>query len=109
MSLVSDLRTVAYFKDLKITCICCRELVQHGGFYNGEQDIAICSNCIDHDEFRPLGIILGDAILDKYKRGHPVDDIYTNILVKSVLKRLESAIYRVIADGLFNKYVRRAS
>ena len=109
MSQISELRKTEYFEDATFTCLCCGEPIKHGGVYRGTEDIAICSDCIHRSSFRPLGIMLGDAILDKYARGHPVDTTYTTTLVRSVLQRMESAIYRVVADGLFNKHVRKAS
>lgn len=62
---------------------------------------------VDWGDFRALGIAIGDGILDVYSRGHAHDREYTNTIVRSVVQRTESAIYRVVADGLYNQHVRR--
>lgn len=43
---------------------------------------------------------------DIYRRGYGRDLVYTNNSINSISKRIESAVYRVVADGLFNAHVR---
>jgi len=83
-------------------CVCCYKKVEHGGFYFGGNNIVLCSDCALRGDFRALGIAIGDAILDAYKRGHKADMQHTNTVVQDVLRRLESSIYRALAAGLYN-------
>ena len=93
-----------FFPDLE--CICCGERAQYGGVYHGYGNLALCADCVQRGDLRPLGIAIGDAILDAYRRSHPVDRQYTNTIVDSILERLEKEIYRTVADGLYNRYLR---
>ena len=69
-------------------------------------ELVICSDCTRASDFRPIRIAVGDAILDGYRRGYGRDLVYTNNSINSISKRIESAVYRVVADGLFNAHVR---
>jgi hypothetical protein len=95
------------FPDMRFECVCCGKQVRHGGWYRGSDDLIICSDCVSRDDLRPFGIVFGDAILDAYRRGFPVDkEKYTTCFVRSILQRLEAQIYRTIADGLYNRHIR---
>jgi hypothetical protein len=89
-------------------CNLCGEKMEHGGWYNGAEDIVICSNCILHGDTNAMGIAIGDAILDVYERGRPAEiGKYPPTLVDDFLERLKSRIYQAIAVGLYQKVVRR--
>jgi hypothetical protein len=82
-------------------CIACSKEVKCGGFYSGQTDFALCSECVRFDDLRQFGIALGDALLDAYLRGFPRDRIHPVTLVPDVLRRIESAIWRALASGLY--------
>ena len=98
MSLISELKKWEHDPTKDLECLCCGKTPQHGGFYSGIPDILICSECIVNSDLRAFGIVLGDAVLDKYARGNPADEVHTNILVRSIVQRLEGAIYWAIAE-----------
>lgn len=89
-----------------LSCILCGEKSEHGGWYNGADDLVICSNCILYGDTNALGIAIGDSILDVYDRGRPAEiEKYPPSLVDDFLNRLRSRIYQAIAAGLYRKRV----
>lgn len=86
------------------SCLCCFETVQRGGMYHGGPPIAICTQCLQCDGLQPLGILLGDAILDLYKNsgsGQWQGKDAPHLIVKNILTRLELAMHRAISTGYF--------
>ncbi|MFB0507442.1 MAG: hypothetical protein ACETWT_11980 [Thermodesulfobacteriota bacterium] len=82
-------------------CFLCGKEVKHGGHYCGEITLTICSDCIRFGDLQPLGIVIGDAILDMYTRNFPRDRICPATIVEQFLKRLEGQIFKTIAGGLY--------
>ncbi len=104
--LISEMREWGYSNP---QCSFCGEDADFGGLYNGSPDIIICPNCLKFNDLRNIGICLGDAILDCYTRGWPIDrGAYASTHVRSILNRLEKQIYRVVADGLSTRHVCRS-
>jgi hypothetical protein len=83
-----------------IPCCCCGQVPSHGGNYLPDGPI-ICSHCALFGDLNSIGMILGDAILDYYKKHHTVNrqEANVNALVRSMLSRLEVAVYRAVAVG----------
>jgi len=103
MSLISEHEGSAWPYVGKVTCICCGVKPESGGAYFGFGEIFICSSCAVHGDLEAFAVSLGDAILDFYKQsptGKPPQQ-YPGRIVKKIMERLESAIYRAIAVGYF--------
>lgn len=98
--------------ELNQPCVSCGKTAGHyGGWYHGggDGDLLVCSDCVEVSDLNAIGIAIGDAIVDKYRRNFPKDQIHTSTLVRSVLQRLELSIFRAIASGLYHDHVRKAS
>jgi len=106
MGQVSKLTRKEYELAEGASCICCGHASRYGGFYKTTVDLVLCADCLTRSDFRGLGILLGDALVDKYLRGHPIDKVGPSESVRSILLRLESAIYRAVADGLYREFER---
>jgi len=107
MSQVSKLTRDEYESAEDASCICCGHASRYGGFYTTTVDLALCADCLTRSDFRGLGILLGDALVDRYLRGHPIDKVAPSESVRSILLRLESAIYRAVADGLHREFAKK--
>ncbi len=83
-----------------IPCCCCGEVPSHGGNYLPDGPV-ICSRCVVSGDLNSIGMVLGDAILDHYKSRCAMrrEEAQVNALVRSMLTRLEVAVYRAVAVG----------
>ena len=98
MSLISE----SGDRTTSVPCICCGEVAKHGGFYCGAVELALCSDCVRADNLNCLGILLGDAVFDCYRRNFPKDDISPVTLVDDILLRLRSRMYRAVTRAYYS-------
>lgn len=86
-----------------VPCICCGKAPSQGGYYCGPVELVICADCLRFDDLNSLGILLGDALLDMYRRGLPRDNVTPLIATQEIIQRLELQIYRAISIGLYRE------
>jgi hypothetical protein len=89
---------------LKAKCTFCGLDCDLAGIYQGSDDWVLCPNCLMYHHFNELGILIGDAVLEAYKRPY-VRDKYPPSIVKDVLSRIEKAAYRAISAGLYQEFL----
>ena len=83
-----------------IPCCCCGEIPSYGGNYLPDGPV-VCSKCALFGDLNPIGMVLGDAIFDYCKSRCAMrrEEAQVSALVRSVLSRIETAVYRAVAVG----------